>query len=181
MMETAKVQHCTQPANGPFMEQPKAMTTPIAGGERYQAIRNLSGSLMPHATIPFKNTSTYSFIRSTMRSPISRAPAPGPEQCIRQNEVPEPSKGSKPQMKEGGPRGPLSSHAAMGYAYFFTSKRSSPITFAQAFTKSFTNFSLLSCWAYTSAMARSCELLPKTRSTRVPVHFSSPLLRSRPS
>jgi hypothetical protein len=48
----------------------------------------------------------------------------------------------------------------------------------QAATKSFTNFSLASPLAYTSASARSCELEPKTRSTEVAVHLSSPVATS---
>ena len=63
---------------------------------------------------------------------------------------------------------------------YFKSKRSSSMTLFQAFTKSLTNLPLASFCAYTSLMARSCELLPKIRSTRVPVHFTWPLL-SQPS
>src|SRR2546421_6925050 len=61
------------------------------------------------------------------------------------------------------------------------SKRSRSITLVHAATKSFTNFSFESAHAYTSAKARSCECDPKIKSTRVPVHLSSFVLRSRPS
>jgi len=52
------------------------------------------------------------------------------------------------------------------------SKRSRFITFVQAATKSFTNFSCASALPYTSEIARSTECEPKTRSARVPVHFT---------
>lgn len=55
------------------------------------------------------------------------------------------------------------------------------ITLFQAATKSFTNFFPPSFCAYTSAIARSCELEPKARSTRVAVHFTAPVFLSRPS
>src|SRR5882672_11232676 len=61
------------------------------------------------------------------------------------------------------------------------SKRSRFITFVQAATKSWTNFACASELPYTSARARSWEFDPKTRSTRVPVHSTPPVLRSRPS
>jgi hypothetical protein len=54
------------------------------------------------------------------------------------------------------------------------------MTLTQAATKSRTNFSCPSSQAYTSATARSWEFEPKMRSTAVPVHFSSPVCRSRP-
>ncbi len=62
----------------------------------------------------------------------------------------------------------------------FTSNRSKFITLSQAATKSFTNFSCASSLAYTSAIARSSELEPNTRSARVAVHFGVPLARSLP-
>src|SRR5690606_42108808 len=55
------------------------------------------------------------------------------------------------------------------------------ITLFHAAIKSRMNFSSPSLQAYTSASALSSELLPKMRSTRVPVHLTSPVLRSRPS
>src|SRR5256885_15660027 len=55
------------------------------------------------------------------------------------------------------------------------------MTLAHAATKSFANFSPESEHAYTSATARSCECEPKIRSTRVPVHLTSFVFRSRPS
>src|ERR1035438_8385136 len=61
------------------------------------------------------------------------------------------------------------------------SKRSWSITFVHAATKSFANFSLASEHAYTSASERSWECEPKIRSTRVPVHLTSFVFRSRPS
>ncbi len=61
------------------------------------------------------------------------------------------------------------------------SKRSRVITLVHALTKSCTNF----CWpsddAYTSDTARSSEFDPNNRSTGVAVHFTAPVLRSRPS
>src|SRR5207249_4381223 len=62
-----------------------------------------------------------------------------------------------------------------------TSKRSLSMTLAHAATKSFANFSPESEHAYTSARARSCECEPKIRSTRVPVHLTLFVFRSRPS
>ena len=61
------------------------------------------------------------------------------------------------------------------------SKRSPFITLVHAATKSFANFSLESAHPYTSAKARKCECEPKIRSTRVPVHLTSFVFRSRPS
>src|SRR5439155_26971846 len=61
------------------------------------------------------------------------------------------------------------------------SKRSAFIILVHAATNSFTNFACESAQPYTSPNARSCECEPKTRSTRVPVHLSSSVLRSRPS
>jgi hypothetical protein len=55
------------------------------------------------------------------------------------------------------------------------------ITLFQVATKSFTNLSWASVLAYTSATALSSELEPNTRSARVPVHFTSPVVRSLPS
>ncbi len=55
------------------------------------------------------------------------------------------------------------------------------ITLSQALTKSRTNFSWASSSAYTSEIPRSWEFEPKTRSTAVAVHLTSPLTRSRPS
>ncbi len=64
---------------------------------------------------------------------------------------------------------------------YFSSKRSRFITLSQAVTKSVTNFSFASALAYTSANALNSELEPKTKSTVVAVHLTSPVLRSRPS
>ena len=63
----------------------------------------------------------------------------------------------------------------------FTSKRSRFITFTQAATKASTNACLASFSANASACARNCELEPNKRSTRVAVHLTSPVLRSRAS
>src|SRR4029078_10369402 len=52
------------------------------------------------------------------------------------------------------------------------SKPSRFITLVQDATKSLTNFSWASALPYTSASARSTECEPKTRSARVPVHFT---------
>src|SRR4051794_30004048 len=60
------------------------------------------------------------------------------------------------------------------------SKRSRFITLLHAAAKSFTNASFESLHAYTSAIARSWEFEPKRRSTRVPVHLSLSVARSRP-
>jgi hypothetical protein len=65
--------------------------------------------------------------------------------------------------------------------YFLMSKRSFSATLTHALTKSLTNFSLLSSWAYTSAMARNTEFDPNTRSLAVAVHFGEPVTRSLPS
>ena len=73
----------------------------------------------------------------------------------------------------GLPAGPRSPQAR--------SKRSRFITLAQAAAKSVANFSLPSSQPYTSAMARSWELDPNTRSAAVAVQRSSPVSRSRPS
>lgn len=54
------------------------------------------------------------------------------------------------------------------------SYRSRFITLSQADTKSRTNFSPASALAYTSETARSSELEPKSRSTRLPVQVTSP-------
>src|SRR5690606_40141393 len=64
---------------------------------------------------------------------------------------------------------------------YFNSKRSKFITLVQAATKSFTNFSLESSQAYTSAIARSSELEPKIKSARVPVHLKVSEALWRPS
>ncbi len=69
---------------------------------------------------------------------------------------------------------------AASYAVY-SSKRSRFITLFHAATKSCKNFSWESWQPYTSAMARSWEFAPKMRSTRLPVHFNSPVARSRPS
>src|SRR5262249_39397333 len=61
------------------------------------------------------------------------------------------------------------------------SKRSRFITLAQAATKSWTNFACASELAYTSASPRNSEFETKPSSTRVPVHFTRPVRRSRPS
>ena len=61
------------------------------------------------------------------------------------------------------------------------SNRSAFITLFHAAAKSFTNVSRASALPYTSAKARSWECDPKIRSTRVPVHFFSCVLRSTPS
>src|SRR5206468_13053929 len=61
------------------------------------------------------------------------------------------------------------------------SKRSRFMTLSHAATKSRTNFSFESFWAYTSERARSTEFEPKTRSTAVAVHLTSHVARSRPS
>src|SRR5215211_9221188 len=61
------------------------------------------------------------------------------------------------------------------------SKRSRFITLVHAATKSFANFCFASAHAYTSAKARSWECEPKIRSTRVPVHLTAFVFRSRPS
>src|SRR5690606_5121137 len=61
------------------------------------------------------------------------------------------------------------------------SKRSAFITLVHAAIKSFTNFSLASLLAYTSAKALSSELEPKIRSARVAVHLVSPVALSFPS
>ncbi|PWU45816.1 hypothetical protein DLJ47_33810 [Micromonospora sp. S4605] len=61
------------------------------------------------------------------------------------------------------------------------SNRSRFITLTHAATKSRMNLSCPSAPAYTSAMARSWEFAPKTRSTAVAVHRTSPVARSRPS
>src|SRR5450830_231144 len=61
------------------------------------------------------------------------------------------------------------------------SKRSRFITLVHAATKSCTNFACASEPAYTSATARNWACEPNSRSTRVPVHFAAPVLRSRPS
>jgi hypothetical protein len=53
------------------------------------------------------------------------------------------------------------------------------MTFVHAATKSCTNFSPASSLAYTSEMARSCELEPNTRSTAVAVYATSSLPRRR--
>jgi len=66
-------------------------------------------------------------------------------------------------------------------ASYARSKRSRFITLVQAATKSWTNLSLASLLAYTSARARNWAWEPNTRSTRVPLHFTSPVLRSRAS
>ena len=55
------------------------------------------------------------------------------------------------------------------------------MTLFQAATKSCTNLALASSHAYTSAKARNSEFEPKIRSTLVPVHFTLPVARSRPS
>ena len=55
------------------------------------------------------------------------------------------------------------------------------MTLSQAATKSATNCSEASSEPYTSAMARSWEFEPNTRSTAVAVQRSSPESRSRPS
>lgn len=55
------------------------------------------------------------------------------------------------------------------------SKRSSSITFVHAATKSFTKRSCESEQAYTSAIARSCEFEPNTKSARVAVHLIAPV------
>ena len=62
----------------------------------------------------------------------------------------------------------------------YRSKRSRFITLVQAATKSCTSFCCPSAQAYTSARARSTELEPNTRSTRVALYFASPVLRSLP-
>src|SRR6266852_8809459 len=79
---------------------------------------------------------------------------------------------------EGRPRTRLFSERRVAQV---TSKRSAFITLVHAATKSFTNFSFASVHAYTSAKARSCECEPKIRSTRVPVHLTWFVFRSRPS
>src|SRR5882757_9860728 len=61
------------------------------------------------------------------------------------------------------------------------SNRSLFTTFTHAATKSLTNFSWLPSWAYTSAMARSTECEPNTRSLAVAVHLVLPDARSTPS
>src|SRR5579863_4698586 len=61
------------------------------------------------------------------------------------------------------------------------SNRSRFITLTHAATKSCKNCSCASELPYTSASARSTELEPNTRSTRVAVHLSSPDFRSWPS
>lgn len=55
--------------------------------------------------------------------------------------------------------------------FYFTSNRSKFITFVQAATKSFTNFSLASAPAYTSAKALNSEFEPKIKSALVAVHL----------
>jgi len=72
----------------------------------------------------------------------------------------------------GGSDGPVRTQRA-------SSKRSAFITLFQAATKSRTNLPSTPDSAYTSASARSCELDPKTRSTRVAVHFAALVSRSR--
>lgn len=57
----------------------------------------------------------------------------------------------------------------------YRSKRSRFITLVQAATKSCTSFCCPSAQAYTSASARSTELEPNTRSTRVALYFASPV------
>src|SRR5262249_7289219 len=64
---------------------------------------------------------------------------------------------------------------------YATSNRSAFITFVHAATKSRVNLACASLLAYTSASERSCEFEPNTRSARVPVHLTLPVLRSRPS
>src|SRR5581483_5306993 len=75
----------------------------------------------------------------------------------------------------------LAHTASVATGFARRSKRSRFMTLSQAATKSCTNVSCASSAAYTSASARSCECEPKTRSTAVAVHLSSPVARSRPS
>ena len=54
-------------------------------------------------------------------------------------------------------------------------------THFQTSTKTQTNFSMASPWAYTSDNVNSKELEPKTRTTMAPVHSNSLDCWSRPS
>ena len=70
------------------------------------------------------------------------------------------------------------SEATGRFDQLLRSNRSRVMTLVQALTKSSMNFSSASVAAYTSAMERSSACEPNTRSTGVPVHFRSPVVRS---
>jgi hypothetical protein len=101
-------------------------------------------------------------------------------------EIVQPASLKKPGMKMAPD---ARSHSRFNFSAFTinnrpqaaSSKRSWFMTLLHAAAKSFTNFSFESAQAYTSARARSCECEPKIRSTRVAVHLTWFVLRSRPS
>jgi hypothetical protein len=103
-------------------------------------------------------------------NPKPQTPNPNPQ-----------TKNPKPQTKKEAPVLPEATYYTSTLAYYARSNLSRFITLVQAATKSFTNFSLPSLLAYTSAIALSSELEPNTRSARVAVHLAAPVLRSLPS
>jgi hypothetical protein len=120
-------------------------------------------------TFRIRCPSRTSTIRPRIRA-ISRAPG-----CLARWGICEPSlNGRHPAGGEA--RGVSFQISEQGQ----TSNLSALSTLVHADTKSLTNFSFEPFSAYTSAHARNWELEPNTRSTRVPVHFWTPVARSVP-
>ena len=116
------------------------------------------------------------FCRKTYKHPINGRKN---DQCVRTNKKQEAVARpplAYPPHRSGLHRQTASSlliaHRASCSKRYLTSKRSKSITFVHAVTKSFTNFSLASLLAYTSANARNSEFEPKIKSVRVAVHLS---------
>src|SRR5690606_21844732 len=122
----------------------------------------------PHPVRDARRSRRIARARRHRPAPAARRPRPAALKCCGERD-------------EGRPRTAGTALIAQAAAYFARSKRSASITFVQACTKVLAKRSCASASAKASASARSCECEPNTRSARVPVHFTLPVLRSRAS